>query len=145
MITVELTGLPEVRAAFDKLREIMQEKAVAMTATDAEDKVFRAADAHTKTGALIRSVFKQQRTAQSWAVGHDLQIAKHALFIQFGTKPHTIVPVNKKALRWVSGSQFVFAKKVNHPGTRADPYLDRVAAEAPAIFFDHVNTLLKGI
>lgn len=43
----------------------------------------------------------------------------------FGTEPHTIRPRRKKALRFVSGGRVVFAMRVRHPGTRANPFLTR--------------------
>lgn len=63
----------------------------------------------------------------------------YARAVEFGTQPHVIVPRRRKALAWggrrrlsgalASGSApTFFAKRVNHPGTRAQPYL-RPAAE----------------
>jgi len=51
------------------------------------------------------------------------RMVNKAIFVHFGTKPHTIEPKNKKALRWVDGGVFRFAKKVRHPGYRGDPFL----------------------
>ena len=40
--------------------------------------------------------------------------------LEYGSKGHVIVPVEKKALRFVTrGGQLVFTKKVDHPGTKA--------------------------
>lgn len=58
----------------------------------------------------------------------------YARDVELGTRPHTIVPRNRKALAWggdrrLSGSlrsgakATNFAKRVNHPGTKAKPYL----------------------
>jgi hypothetical protein len=44
----------------------------------------------------------------------------YATFLEHGTKAHVIRPKFKKALRFRVGGQPVFARKVNHPGTR--PY-----------------------
>lgn len=63
----------------------------------------------------------------------------YAQFVEFGTRPHVIVPRNRKALAWggnrrLSGSlrsgakATSFAMRVNHPGTHAKPFL-RPAAE----------------
>lgn len=53
----------------------------------------------------------------------SFNMAEHALFVEFGTKPHIIVPKEKKALKWKSGGSDVFAKKVYHPGTRPQPFI----------------------
>jgi hypothetical protein len=47
------------------------------------------------------------------------------LFVEVGTRPHVIRPKNPRGwLRWTGPDGRVhFAKKVNHPGTRAQPHL----------------------
>lgn len=47
------------------------------------------------------------------------KLAPYAIFVHDGTKPHEIRPKNKKALKTPFGPR----KKVNHPGTKANPYL----------------------
>lgn len=55
-------------------------------------------------------------------------------FVVGGTRPHEIRPVNKKALRFNIGGRVVFAKKVNHPGTKPNPYTqETIAAEMPQV------------
>lgn len=49
-----------------------------------------------------------------------------------GTRPHIIRPKNKQVLRFRVGGQVVFAKVVHHPGTRAQPFLDRALREVAA-------------
>jgi HK97 gp10 family phage protein len=44
-------------------------------------------------------------------------------FVEFGTAPHVIVPRNAKALAFTVGGKLVFAKKVNHPGTKGKPFM----------------------
>jgi HK97 gp10 family phage protein len=52
---------------------------------------------------------------------------KYAMHVEFGTGPRLILPVNKKALWW-PGARHPVAY-VNHPGTRAKPYLRPALAE----------------
>ena len=42
-----------------------------------------------------------------------------------GTRPHLIRPRRAKALRFEAGGDVVFTKLVRHPGTRANPWLQR--------------------
>lgn len=49
------------------------------------------------------------------------KLAPYAVFVHDGTKPHEIRPKNKKALK----TPFGVRKKVNHPGTKANPYLQK--------------------
>lgn len=43
--------------------------------------------------------------------------------LNHNTPPHIIRPKNGKALHWKSGGKDVFAKVVNHPGTRPNPFI----------------------
>jgi hypothetical protein len=47
------------------------------------------------------------------------KLTPYAVWVHDGTKPHEIRPKNKKALKTPFGPR----KKVNHPGTKANPYL----------------------
>lgn len=62
--------------------------------------------------------------------------ADYALYVHEGTRPHVIRPRNAQALRFNVGGREVFAKRVDHPGTKARPFLRnagiRVAAEEAA-------------
>ena len=41
-----------------------------------------------------------------------------AIFREVNTKPHVIYPKNKKALKFTVRGEDIFAKQVNHPGTK---------------------------
>lgn len=57
-----------------------------------------------------------------------------ALYLHEGTKKHTIMPRKKFVLRWLDGKKFYFAKRVRHPGIKADPFLENALEhEKPAI------------
>jgi hypothetical protein len=53
-------------------------------------------------------------------IGSDNKIAR---LHHDGTKPHKIFPKTAKTLRFHSHGKIVFAKVVNHPGTKANRYL----------------------
>lgn len=107
------------------------------TAQEALTRARAAADKHTKTGALVRSLKLRRSGTNQLEVYHDPQIAPHAIFVHWGTRPHVIRPKTRKALRWVSGNEFVFAKIVHHPGYKGDPYLIR-ARDAVAQQFGRI-------
>lgn len=143
-LRADLTGTAEVRAMLAKLGRPMAAQALAATAEDARDYAKGEADRHTKTGAMAASTYLK-RDGEGWEVGHDLQRAKHALFVHWGTKPHKIRPKDKKMLRWGTGSAWMFAKVVNHPGYKGDPWLVRAAARAPLDFARHVEERVRQI
>lgn len=62
-------------------------------------------------------------------VGSDLE---YAAFVNDGTRPHQIRPRNASVLRFTVGGRVVYAKVVNHPGTKARPFLDRALREVAA-------------
>lgn len=47
---------------------------------------------------------------------------EYAPDVEFGTSPHVIKPVNKKALKFKVDNKTIFSKKIMHPGTEAQPY-----------------------
>lgn len=120
-----IAGIESIRRQMLRLVPDLSREVAGATAQQVYEQARIAADRHTKTGALVRSLKMRKTGPDRYAVEHDLQTAPHALFVHWGTKPHIIKPKNKKALRWVSGNGFVFAKIVHHPGYKGDPYLMR--------------------
>lgn len=49
--------------------------------------------------------------------------ANYAFYVHEGTGPHVIEPRTAQVLRFTVGGDVVFARRVNHPGTRAQPWL----------------------
>ncbi len=78
-------------------------------------------EAPISTGKLRAdiSVIEEPRVHEI-SVGNT-RLIEYAKYVYYGTKPHAIKPKRKKALKTKYG---VFAK-VNHPGTKADKYLER--------------------
>lgn len=84
-----------------------------------------------KTGNLGRSIRVGRVSGSSVRIQ---AMAGYAAFVELGTRPHTIRPVNARVLAWggarrLSGSlrsgskPTNFAMVVHHPGTRPQPYL----------------------
>lgn len=76
-----------------------------------------------RTRKLERSITKNLAVEPRGVVvyvGTDLDYAVHQ---HQGTRPHLIVPVRRKVLRFPVGGRLVFAKRVLHPGNRPDPFL----------------------
>lgn len=144
MIDVQITGTEQVRAALLRIGTQAAKQALAATAVEVERYIEQQAGHHHKTGALVGSIYKT-RTPEGWEIGHDPQRAPHAVFVHWGTRAHVIQPKNKKTLRWAGGGMFHFAKKINHPGNKADPWMERAAELAPGLFQQHVAAQLARI
>lgn len=138
---IELTGEKEIRAAFAALVPRIQEKAVARLAQKVFSDVVDGADSHTKTGSLHQSVQLRKTAATEYVVYHDSQIAPYWRFVHWGAKPHVIRPNRKKVLRWPSGNGFMFAKFVNHPGYKGDPYMVKAMQNAPRYFEQIIKSI----
>ena len=82
-----------------------------------------------KRGDLKRDIrFKIGKLAGIIVAGsEDVGYAAH---VEFGTSPHIIEPRNANLLRFKDSSgNVVFARRMNHPGTQAQPFMTP-AAEA---------------
>lgn len=72
---------------------------------------------HRKTGAYGRG-FKLERTrVRGQAAVRLINTSDHAVYLEFGTRPHVIEANAKKALFWEGAAHPV--RKVHHPGTPA--------------------------
>lgn len=129
--SVDIPNLPKIQAALADYPSvsipIIQKAIVAAQAILA--KFTTAATVPVRTGYLM----------QNWAfeIG-NLQAryyprAQYAPDVEFGTGPHIIRAVNKKVLANTKTGQ-IFGPVVHHPGTKANPFMERiVAASQPEI------------
>jgi len=87
---------------------------------------------HRKTGNTGRTI-KLESVSSTKAV---TSAGGAAVFLEEGTRPHVITPKAKLALRWAAspggarlsgrprtGAAVVFARRVNHPGSKAYPFM----------------------
>lgn len=168
-LTARTTGIEEARAELLRIGA-MPAKALAQVADETEEFVAQEAGKHSKTGAIVSSVYLRREGAD-FVVGHDGQRAPEALFVHWGTRAHVIRPkrtekqaqavkahtriVNGKSvhvsahtrmawpfLRWARGGKFYRAREVNHPGYRGDPWMVRAATMAPRLFEQHLQTMI---
>jgi len=73
-------------------------------------------------GLLRNSMFMKPQTRgySFYEVGDGVN---YGVDVEYGTSPHVIKPLNKKALKFKSGGKTIFAKQINHPGTSAQPFM----------------------
>ncbi len=147
MTTVSVGEFQDFLKDFD---EDIQKKVILKMSQVAFDKAKEGANRHFVTGALRQSLRNTKaataRDPFRRRVFHDPQRAPHAIFVNFGTKPHVIKPKDKKALRWVGpDGRFRFAKQVNHPGYRGDAYMVRAATEAVKSFRTIIDRAMQEI
>lgn len=78
-----------------------------------------------RTGALRNSIESSPAVANGSGAAGDLRVtAEHATYVSEGTRPHVIEPRRARALRWEEAGQVRFARRVQHPGTKPDLFLE---------------------
>lgn len=124
----QIKGIPQLRA---RLKALTPDKGLmtrlALSAVR-EQKLL----VPRKTGNLGRSIRLGSVTSK---MAETVATANYAAFVERGTRPHEIRPRKRKALRFATGGsarlsgsprtggQVRFAKRVQHPGTKAKPYM----------------------
>lgn len=141
-IKVTIDGVEKLVGDVGRLMSALEKAVILRMSQVAYDSMQQGAGRHSKTGALFRSLYNRS-IPHGREVGHDPRLAPHALFVNFGTRPHKIYPKDKKALRWAGGGAFHFAKFVNHPGYRGDNYMQRAADAAIVQFTAIVTAAIK--
>lgn len=137
-LKIEIRQLKELIASFEKAPAVVKEEMRLAMRVSLRAIQTRARAEHrfrTHTGNLERSVTTQ--LVSNWPVVGRIKLdsaitkttdgGSYGGYMHDGTKPHDIKPRDKRALRWVGKSGFVFAKVVHHPGTKADPFLYEAA------------------
>lgn len=109
-------------AAPEKTRDMVRRQ-VKMAVRDVRE---YARDHHrfvTRSGMTEKSIMSLAKDNQ----GTVMLTNNIARWQHEGTKPYVIVPRSKKVLRFAVNKEFVFSKRVRHPGIKADPFLYKAA------------------
>jgi hypothetical protein len=88
-----------------------------------------------RTGQLRQSIARRDEPSPGryWVV--LFSTVPQARFTVAGTRAHKITARNGKALRWTDRlGNASFARSVNHPGTRPDPWPERALSGRGAVF-----------
>lgn len=145
---VEIKGLKELRQAFrdyPKISEPILQRAVAGTGAIFAKHTLKNDPVPFRTGFLLQSFrFSTGRLQSRWS-----PMAFYAPFVEFGTRPHDIFPLNARVLAWTTGGggKYVtaasgrsyyrsnagavhFAAYVHHPGTKPKPFMEKIVKKA---------------
>ena len=90
------------------------------------------------TGHLRRSIATKMGDLE--ATIHTSNV-KYAIIVEKGSKPHIIRPKNKKALYWEGAKRPV--KLVNHPGSKAKPFLIPAFESEKDKFIENLKEAIK--
>ena len=104
-----------------------------------------------RTGNLTRSIDgRVTSVGERSATGVFEATAPHAIYVDGGTKPHVIRPKNGPYLVFPGkGGGMVFAREVNHPGTKPEWFFERGAEAAERVLeasvdegITHIETVM---
>ena len=109
----------------------------------------KGAKKHYKTGTMYSRILMKTKNNAGivWIADNNMMVnwrgkrVNYATFVLYGTKPHEIKAKNKKALRfsYKNLDEFVFRKRVHHPGYKGDDFLYKAAKEV----FENLDKLIN--
>jgi hypothetical protein len=132
-----ITNLPEIRKAHAQLVESTHSaiRFVMREATrEADSHVRTQAKFRHRTGRVARGTRGKYKRTKSGGRLRLTNKARHAKFLEFGTKPHAIHAKRAKYLRFFlrggGPAMLTYRKRVWHPGNRAYKFLEAAATSA---------------
>ena len=143
MIRVDYSDLTKLTVSLKKLSDEAENnvnKAIKDSAFNIQRSAMSnlAGNGSVKTGHLRRSISVDMGNLE--ATIHTSNV-KYAVMVEKGTKAHIIKPKSKKALYWKGASHPV--KQVNHPGSKAKPYLIPAFEKEVPYFVDKLKEVVK--
>lgn len=138
-VRIEVVGDKALYARMAALRGFFQSRELKVVAEEAKNRLIRTARdaAPRRSRFLVRSISGEVEGFGTRNLAIRVgSVARYAPHVEFGTRPHPIVPRSRKSLFWVAydtpqtrakmrgaGAVFTFAGAVNHPGTKPQPFL----------------------
>jgi phage gpG-like protein len=125
--SIKVEGLEALTRAMDRAGGKLRDKLIytmgqATTLVQNEAKAMREGRFVNRTGTLRRSIIKRVESPKRGVVGTDV---KYAPYVEFGTRPHIIRPKRAKVLAFKDKhGRMIFARQVNHPGSKPYPYME---------------------
>ena len=143
MIKIDTNELDKFSVELGKISNKQEEKVKQVVKSSAFNIQKNAISNLTKnksviTGHLRRGISIDIKALE--ATIHSSSI-KYAPGVEFGTKSHIIRPKNKKALYWKGAKHPV--KQVNHPGSKAKPYLIPAFNQEKDQFLEKLKEVIK--
>ena len=138
-IEVKVTGEAQLEAsiagAADRLRAALYKKVTAFGLM-LHDKIVRKVTGevlNVRSGDLRRSIFtpitQMSGDTITTTTGSSGDVKYAGIWETTGWKAHDIVPTKAKALRFISGGEVIFAKRVQIPAQAPRPFIKPALAE----------------
>jgi HK97 gp10 family phage protein len=146
-IIVKIEGLSEIQRAIRMAPAMTTKevsKAIQKSIFTVQSNAIKEAPANKQVGqgARLKGSFRAQMT--SVLRGEVTSNAPYAIFVHEGTRPHPIAVVNKKVLANKRLGQF-FGKRVQHPGTRPNPFMMRAIERSKSKMNEFFKTAMINV
>ena len=130
-MSITISGLQEIQNTLKHIDEHLYPIVLRDVTKDAFANVKNRAKKHYDTGNMEDNISFRVRKKYGevfiedagMMVAHKGKSINYASFVLYGTRPHKIVPKEKKSLRFSNINAFVFAKLIKHPGYKGDNFL----------------------
>lgn len=96
-----------------------------------------------KPGRLRDSVSARTEEADASLMVVLYSTVPYAPFVINATRPHTITARNARTLHWVDEGGDHFARSVNHPGTKANPFPERALTGMEPLLASRFSDAIK--
>lgn len=149
MLGISISGTEEVKLKLKHYHEQFTEHLIRRLTQEVHEEAVKNASVHTKTGTMENNIALKVKGTHGEVYVEDEGMlvnwrgkpTNYALFVHFGTRPHTILPKKRQALRFGNGGAFKFAKSVEHPGYKGDPFMYNAAKDV----FKRLNQIAKEV
>ncbi|MBP9781693.1 hypothetical protein KBC89_03490 [Candidatus Woesebacteria bacterium] len=141
--SIRIEGLDQLikdadRAGGELPSLMMQTMVKAVTLVKNSAREIRDGSFKNRTGTLRRSITGDPQSASRGRVYVDQD---YGIYVEEGTRPHTILPkAGKRFLAFKVDGRMVFARRVNHPGSKPYPFMEPAYREsAPKILEEYAK------
>ncbi len=149
MLTVSISGVGETTLKLKAYSEQFPRHLIRRLTHEVHQEAVKNASVHTRTGTMEQNIaLKVKGTHGKVYVEDDGMLVdwrgkptNYALFVHFGTRPHTILPKKRQALRYPKNDLFAFAKAVEHPRYKGDPFMYNAARSV----FDRIEQIAQEV
>lgn len=144
IVTIDSSGLRSKLAALSGALEYAATVATREAAKAASEKARASRLFVDRTGELRRSITARSGLVVRGGVGSMvLAAAKHAVFVEKGTRAHFITPRPGGMLRFQVHGHWVSARVVRHPGTLARPFMGYASVYGRTVLSSRLKTEVR--
>ncbi|MBI5071669.1 HK97 gp10 family phage protein [Candidatus Falkowbacteria bacterium] len=144
MINLEIKNLDKLQDSFKKYPAIAErwiQRAIEESIAEIQKNAIRGV-VPWRIGRLLQSFGEGIKYGRLW--GKIGPTVNYALFVHEGTRPHVIEAKNKKVLANKKAG-LIFGRRVNHPGTKPNRFMNRIAEKSSPAIQKHFSLALDKI